>query len=213
MTGVYLVGSGKFACVVARYVRDAVRAGTADWTVCGFVDVDGGEPAVPRDRLVDPAEFAPGPGTAVLLATSDVELRRTFVTRFPDADYPDLVHPTSCVEDGQLTGGGTVVGPFCTVGADAVVGAFTTITNHGSVGNHSRIGSNNFLSPSFHCGNSVRMGDDNFFGLSCAVAPEVRIGDANVVSAGVTVFEDVADARTLISTARVKALPRTPQET
>ncbi len=197
MTGVHLIGTGKFAVQVARWARDA------GWTVHGFVATDDQPPYVPADRVV--AE-ATGP---VVLALSDVDERRKALARFPDADFVHLVHPSSLVDDGQLTGAGTVVGPFCYLGAEASVGGFTLVSSHSSVGNHSRLGANNFLSPAFHCGNSVEIGDDNFFGLGCAVTPEVRIGSHNVFAAGVTVFEHAGDGRTHLSTARVKALPRT----
>lgn len=200
MTGVHLLGAGKFALQVARWVRDA------DWTVRGFVVTGDEPPSVPADLVVDAGSLA---GDPVLLALSDVDERRTALARFPDAAFVTLVHPTSVVDDEQLTGTGTVIGPFCYVGADATLGGFTLVSSHSSVGNHCRLGTNNFLSPAFHCGNSVEIGDDNFFGLSCAVAPEVRIGDRNVFSAGVTVFEEAGDDRIHLSTARVKALPRT----
>lgn len=206
MTGVYLLGAGKFAAQVARYVRDAARAGTVDWAVRGFVALDAAPSSVPAGLIVAADDVGGGP---VLLALSDLDERRKAVARFPDADFVNLVHPTSLVDDRQLIGTGIVIGPFCSVGADATVAGFTVVTNHCSVGNHSRLGSNNFLSPSFHGGNSVEIGADNLFGLSCTVAPEVRIGDHNVFAAGVTVFDDAGDGRTHLSTARVKALPRT----
>lgn len=193
----HLLGTGKYAAQVARWAREAGR------TVRGFVPLDDDPPHVPADLIVA------GPDGPVLLAVSDVDGRRAAVARFPDAEFAGLVHPTSLVEPEQLAGPGIVVGPFCTVGADAVLGGFTVLNGHSSVGNHSRLGAHNFLSPAFHCGNSVRIGDDNFFGLSCTVAPEVRIGSGNVFAAGVTVFETAGDDRTHLSTARVKALPRT----
>ena len=197
MTDVHLLGTGKFAAQVAGWVR------ATGGTVRGFVALDDEPPAVPSG-LVVPAAAGP-----VLLAVSDVDERRKVLARFADAEFANLVHPSSLLDPAQLAGTGIIVGPFCCLGADATVGAFTVLTTHSSVGNHSRIGANNFLSPGFHCGNSVRVGDDNFFGLSCTVAPEVRIGDANVFSAGVTVFDDAGDGRVHISAARVKALPRT----
>ena len=197
MTGVHLLGAGKFAVQVARWVRDA------DWTVRGFVATDDDPPYVPADLVV---AAATGP---VLLALSDVDERRKALARFPDAAFVNLVHPTSLADTGQLAGTGIVIGPFCSLGAETTVGSFTILTGHSSVGNHCRLGTNNFLSPAFHCGNSVAIGDDNFFGLSCTVAPEVRIGDRNVFSAGATVFDATGDDRTHLSTARVKALPRT----
>lgn len=209
MTGVYLIGAGKFACQVARYVRDVAHAGTVDWIVRGFVATDAGPPFVPADLVVEPDGFTPLSGVPVLLAMSDIDERRKAVARFPDAVFVNLVHPTSNVDGGQLVGKGNVVGPYCAIGADATVDSFNVVTNHSSVGNHAHIGSNNFLSPSFHCGNSVEIGDDNFFGLSCTVAPGVRIGDHSVFGAGVTVFDDAGDRRAHISTARVKAMPRT----
>jgi len=196
MTGVHLLGTGKFALQVARWARDA------EWTVRGFVAADDDSPSVPADLVV---AATTGP---VLLALSDVDERRTVLARFPDADFVNLVHPASLVDAGQLAGTGIVIGPYCSVGAETTVDSFTLLNGHSSVGNHCRLGANNFLSPAFHCGNSVQIGDDNFFGLSCTVTPEVRIGDRNVFSAGITVFEDAGDDRTHLSTARVKALPR-----
>ena len=196
MTAVHLLGAGRFALQVARWARDA------GWTVRGFVVTGDDPPAVPADLLADHA------GGALLLALSEVDARRAALARFPDADFVNLVHPTSLADTGQLAGTGIVIGPFCSLGAETTVGSFTILTGHSSVGNHCRLGTNDFLSPAFHCGNSVEIGDDNFFGLSCTVTPEVRIGDRNVFSAGITVFEDAGDDRTHLSTTRVKALPR-----
>ncbi|QMU71377.1 hypothetical protein [Streptacidiphilus sp. P02-A3a] len=209
MTELLLIGAGKFAVEVSRYVEDAAPAAPGGYRIERYLSLPGEEPQVPAERRVALAEYRPTAGTRVVLAVADPAQRRELVQGFIEKHglvAENIVHPSSRIDPGQLTGGGNVIGPNCYVGVNAVLGGYNVVNYHCTVGNYSRVGSNNFIAPNFHCGNSVELGDDNFFGLSCTVAPGVVVGSGSRFQAGLTLFEDAPSGHSYLAPSRIKSI-------
>ncbi|PYC87703.1 hypothetical protein C7C46_02845 [Streptomyces tateyamensis] len=210
MKDVVLLGAGKFALEVARYLEDVTAADPqAGYRIRQYVAVAGEPTHAPAELTVDLAEFAPEPGSRVLLALSEVALRRQLIDDViaKHALVADnIVHPSSRVDPAALRGTGNIIGPDNYVGVNTVFGDFNVVNYRSSFGHHSGVGSNNFVAPNFHCGNSVEIGDDNFFGLSCTVAPGVEIGDKCRFQAGLTLFDNAATGFSYLAPNRVKSL-------
>ncbi|MBS2961889.1 hypothetical protein KGA66_02435 [Actinocrinis puniceicyclus] len=212
MTGLTLIGAGKFALEITRYVEDAFAA-RGGLRVERYLSVPGEQVQVPAGRCAELDTCDLPAGTPVVLAVADPATRREIIDRHIVGRgllAENVVHPSSRVDPAQLTGPGNVIGPHCYLGVNVSLGGFNVINYHCTVGNHSHLGSNNFLSPNFHCGNSVAVGDDNFFGLGCTLVPEVVIGSSSRFQAGITVFEDAPSGHTYLLPNRIKALPISP---
>ncbi|GAA0442002.1 hypothetical protein ABZ951_02580 [Streptomyces sp. NPDC046215] len=207
MTDLVVIGAGKFAGEVARYAED-----------CGFgighyLAVEGEEVHAPDGKWSKLAASEPDEGTKVLLAVSDMELRRELIEGVITPrgwEAVNIIHPSSRVDPAAVAGRGNVIGPDNYVGVHTVLGSYNVVNYRCTFGHHSRVGSGNFFAPNFHCGNSVEIGDGNFFGLGCTVAPEVSIGDACRFQAGITMFENAASGFSYLSPSRVKSIKSTP---
>ncbi|SBW22280.1 hypothetical protein FDG2_2410 [Candidatus Protofrankia californiensis] len=151
----------------------------------------------------------PAPGTHVVVAVTDVGLRRKviedYVLRYR-LPAPNIIHPDAKVETCSIHGQGNIIGPWSYFGAGTALDSFNVVHYHCSFGHHSRVGVNNFFSPNFHCGNSVVIGDDNLFGLSCAVAPHVVVGRSCSFQAGLCLFEDPESRASYFLPNRMKSM-------
>jgi acetyltransferase-like isoleucine patch superfamily enzyme len=204
-----LIGAGKFALEVTRYINDVTAAGLEEYRVTHYLAVDGEAVHVPAD-LCGPLEgFDPPPGVGIVLALLGTARRRAVIDGFivkHGLPAENIVHPSARIEPGALTGPGNVIGPDNYVGVNAMLGGFNVLNYRSSIGHHSRLGSNNFIAPNFHCGNSVEIGDDNFFGLSCTVAPEVVIGGDCKFQAGISLFDNAASGYSYLAPNRIKSV-------
>ena len=209
MTGLVVIGAGKFAVEVTHYIDDMTSAGLDGYRIERYLSLAGEPVHVPADTCVELDEFEPAAGTRVVLALSDTAQRRTVIDGWIQKfglSAVNLVHPTSRLDAGQITGVGNIIGPNCYFGANVTLGSFNVVNYHCTVGHHSRIGSNNFIAPNFNCGNSVEIGDDNFFGLSCTLAPEVVAGSDSRFQAGITLFENAASGHSYLAPNRIKSI-------
>jgi hypothetical protein len=208
VTGLVVIGAGKFSVEVTRYVEETA-ASRDDLRIERYLSLPGEEVHVPTERCVALEAYDPPAGTRVVLALSDPAKRREVIDGYVDEHglvAENVVHPASRVDPAQLTAPGNIIGPHCYVGTNVTLGGFNVINYYCTVGNHSRIGSNNFFAPNFHCGNSVTVGDNNFFGLSCTIAPEVVIGSTSRFQAGITLFEDAPSDHSFLAPNRIKTL-------
>ncbi|MBP2706968.1 hypothetical protein JOL79_24590 [Microbispora sp. RL4-1S] len=208
-TGLVVIGAGTFAVEVARYLGDLVAAGHDDYRVARYLAVAGEPVHAPVELCAALDDFAPEPGTRVVLALADPALRRPLIDGLiagHGLDAVNVVHPAARVGPAQIAGAGNIIGPDCYVGADAVLGGFNVVHYHCSIGHHSRVGSNNFFAPNFHCGSDVEIGDDNYFGLSCTIAPGVDAGSGSRFQAGITLFENPASGHSHLVPSRIKSI-------
>jgi acetyltransferase-like isoleucine patch superfamily enzyme len=205
-----VIGAGKFAIEVTRYIDDVTASGLAGYRITRYLAVDGDRAPSPAVAGAIPIEeFEPAAGAAVVVALSDSGQRREviddFVVRHGLA-AENIVHPSARVDGCRIEGAGNIVGPHCYLGAGVTIGSFNVLHYHCTFGHHTCLGSNNFVAPNFHCGNSVVIGDDNFFGLSCTVAPEVVVGDDCRFSAGLTLLDSARSGHSYLVPSRIKAI-------
>jgi UDP-3-O-[3-hydroxymyristoyl] glucosamine N-acyltransferase len=203
VTGLVVIGAGKFALEVARYAQES------GFGIERYLAVEGEDVHAPNGKWSKLTEHKPDEGTKVVLAVSDMELRRESIEGYitpQGLEAVNIVHPSSHVDPAAIEGQGNVIGPDNYVGVNTVLGSYNVVNYRCTFGHHSRIGSDNFFAPNFHGGNSVKIGDGNFFGLSCAVAPEVCVGDECRFQAGITMFENAASGFSYISPSRIKSI-------
>lgn len=220
MTDLVVIGAGKFALEVTRFIDDAAPAagdepggggapGERGYRIERYLSVPGESVHVPADRCAPLAGYEPAAGTLVVLALGEIAARRAAIDGFiakHGLSAVNIVHPTSRIDPSQIKGTGNIIGPNCYFGVNVTLGSFNVINYHCTVGHHSRIGSNNFIAPNFNCGNSVTVGDDNFFGLSCTIAPDVDAGSNSRFAAGLTLFENAASGHSHLAPNRIKSI-------
>jgi acetyltransferase-like isoleucine patch superfamily enzyme len=208
--GLAVIGAGKFAVEVSRYVDDMTSAGLSGFRIEQYLSVPGEAVHAPVAQCIALEAYELPAGTRVVLALSDTTLRRGVIDGLIEKHgliAENIVHPSSWIDAAQIVGVGNIIGPSCYFGANVTLGSFNVVNYHCTVGHHSRIGSNNFIAPNFHCGNSVAIGDDNFFGLSCTVGPDVAIGSDSRFQAGITLLEDTTSGHSYLAANRIKSIP------
>ncbi|GAA3753429.1 LbetaH domain-containing protein [Salinactinospora qingdaonensis] len=209
MKELVIIGAGKFALEVTRYIDDITAAGEEQYRIAGYLPVPEESTHAPADLCLAPEEFPPKAGTRVVLALSDTGHRRAMIDDLIDKHAliaENIVHPSAMVEPAALQGAGIIIGPRNYVGVNVTLGSHTVVNYHCTIGHHSRLGANNFLAPNFNCGNSITVGDDNFFGLSCTIAPEVVIGDDCRFQAGISLFDNADSGFSYLSPSRIKSI-------
>jgi acetyltransferase-like isoleucine patch superfamily enzyme len=209
VTDLIVIGAGKFAAEVTRYVDDISLDDPDGYRVECYLSVAGEPVHVPADRCVALEGFEPAVGARVVLALVETAQRRAVIGGFIEKyglSAVNIVHPTSRIDLAQIDGVGNIVGPNCYFGVNVTLGSFNVVNYYCTIGHHSRIGSNNFIAPDFNCGSSVKIGDDNFFGLSCTIAPEVDTGSYSRFQAGITLFENAESGHSHLVPNRIKSV-------
>ncbi len=127
-----------------------------------------------------------------------LRLGRDLTRRFPEIDWPVLIHPRAIYDpltckfgSGVLLAGGSI----CTVNIE--FGSFALINFGCTVGHETRIGQGSVVNPGANISGGVIMGDGVLVGTGAQVLQYLRIGAGAKIGAGAVVTKDV-DADTTV---------------
>lgn len=125
-------------------------------------------------------------------------VRKKIFEKYPDLEYPTLVHPTASVGIETKIGKGTVVMPMVVANACAEVGDFCVL-NSGSVVEHDcRVGDYCLVAPNVTMCGASKIGDLVWLGAGSTVNQTVKICDGATVGSGGVVTKDITEAGTYI---------------
>jgi len=203
-TGIYLLGGGGHALVVADSVSSAGHR------IIGFFD-DAGKPAVslaglsgetPPARLGDLENLSARSlvGKPWIICLGDLQHRRGLIDRLyaAEEDAASVIHPRAVVSSEAVVAAGVFIGPGAIVNANARV-LDHAIINSGAIVEHDcLIAENAHIAPGAVLGGGVSVGNDTLVGLGARVLPGVTIGRGCVVGAGAVVLRDVADGESVV---------------
>jgi UDP-perosamine 4-acetyltransferase len=193
-----IVGAGGHARAVADV---AIAAG---WTVVGFTDLGGADPA--RNVVGDDSAVAALRGRgAVDAATVGVgnsaRARRAVLFRHlrdTGVATPALVHPRAVVSASARIAEGTVVFGGVIVGAGVDVGVNVVLYSGAVVEHGCRIGEHAYLSPGAILSGEVVVEPGAFIGAGAVLLPSITVGKDAVVGAGAVVTRDVRAGTTVV---------------
>lgn len=183
----YIVGAGGFG----RETFDAAAASATE--VAGFLD-DALAGTKVASRPVDHPDHLPtAPGTAVVVAIADPDVRAAMVERLSRAGavWASVVHPGTGFGRGVTVGRGVVVLSHAYVSAEAVLADHAQINYGVTVGHDTRIGQCATVLPGATIGGNVSIGDLATVGSGSVILRGLTVGEGAIVGAGAVVTRDV----------------------
>jgi sugar O-acyltransferase (sialic acid O-acetyltransferase NeuD family) len=195
-----IIGAGGFAREVAWLIRDINRA-TLDYEFLGYIVSDlsrlGEHDA--RDQVLGDFSWlednknkvdalASGIGSPVIRAALAAELE----ARFPNLEWPALVHPSVQFDRASAhVGRGVVIcaGTIGTVGL--ILKPFSMMNLACTIGHEACIGEACVLNPTVNISGGVTLEPEVLVGTGAQILQYVRVGSRAVVGAGAVVSKNV----------------------
>jgi sugar O-acyltransferase (sialic acid O-acetyltransferase NeuD family) len=195
MKKIAIVGAGGNA----RELADVLRA-LPELRVLGFLaDAQGqhdspllGDFNWPASNEVD--AFAMGIGDPL----SRLRVGQLLASRYPEAEWPVIVHSTAYVGSGVKLARGVVVCVGVIATTNIEVGEFTQLNFGCTVGHETRIGPGCLINPGANISGGVELGRAVMVGTGSQILQYVKIGDGARVGAGAVVTRDVPAGATVI---------------
>lgn len=203
-----IVGAGGFAREVRWLARDAAEAGISVWNPIGFVVSDLGAVGDHDDAQNTLGDFEwleesrhEIEGLALGIGSPQVRLRlgRELRSRFPEIEWPPLIHPTvtmdrqSCeVGEGAILCAGTIA----TVGV--VVARFAAINLACTLGHEAVIGEGSVLNPTVNISGGVTIGPGVLIGTGAQILQYRTVAANATVGAGAVVTKNVPADTTVV---------------
>ncbi|MBQ8184081.1 MAG: acetyltransferase [Clostridia bacterium] len=194
MNKLVIFGGGGHAKVVADI---AMKNG---FEIAGFLDDNAsvssviGYPILGKTddcvNFKDTCAFAMGIGNNAV--------RKKLFEKYPDLEYPTLIHPTASIGIEVKIGKGTVVMPYVIVNACAQVGDFSILNSASVIEHDCRVGDFCLIAPNVSMCGASQTGDMVCLGAGSAVNPMVKICDSVTVGSGAVVIKDITQSGTYI---------------
>ncbi len=119
-------------------------------------------------------------------------VRKMIFDKYPDLDYPVLVHPTASIGIETKIGRGTVVMPLVVMNACAEIGEFSILNSASVIEHDCRVGDYCLIAPNVtmcgmsQCGNMVWMGAGSVVNQTVKICDNVTVGSGAVVTKEIT---------------------------
>jgi sugar O-acyltransferase (sialic acid O-acetyltransferase NeuD family) len=193
-----IIGAGGFGREILAWAEDVQRAGTADWSVFGFLDanqqaLDGFD--IDQPIVGDPATYQPSAGDCFVCAIGDPKIKLDVCRALQErgANFINLIHPTAIIGPRCILGTGTILCPFAAITVDAMLGDFVTLNLRAGVGHDVIVGHGCTLNAFCDVTGGAKLGDGVFLGSHAVIAPRVHVGEFAKVGAGSVVVRRIKD--------------------
>jgi acetyltransferase EpsM len=202
---VVVIGGGEHA----RVVMSAIRTGTAEWELAGFVDPDACVETAERfgvRRLGDDGDLRTHPGAHAVLgfgALDNAGARQEAVRRVSPMvkGWATIVHYRACVSEEAALGEGSVVMAGAIIQTGARIGAHCVVNTSAVIEHDVVLEDFVQVAPGAILGGGVRVGTAAYIGMAAVIRDHASIGAGAVVGMGSVVVDDVAKG------ARVMGVP------
>ncbi len=131
-------------------------------------------------------------------------VRKMIFEKYPDYEYPTLVHPTASIGIETKIGKGTVVMPFVVVNACAEVADFSILNSASVIEHDCRVGDFCLIAPNVSMCGMSKVGNMVWLGAGSVVNQTIKICDGVTVGSGAVVTKDIVESGTYIGVPATK---------
>jgi sugar O-acyltransferase (sialic acid O-acetyltransferase NeuD family) len=119
--------------------------------------------------------------------------------RFPQLEWPSLVHPTARFDCSSAQIGRGVILCAGVIGTvNVMIEPFSMVNLACTIGHEVRIGQYTVINPTVNISGGVDLGEEVLVGVGAQILQYLRIGDKAKIGAGAVVTKDVASSETVI---------------
>ena len=131
-------------------------------------------------------------------------VRKMIFEKYPDYEYPTLIHPTASIGIETKIGKGTAVMPFVVVNACAEVGEFSILNSASVIEHDCRVGDFCLIAPNVSMCGVSETGNMVWLGAGSVVNQTVKICDGVMVGSGAVVTKDITQSGTYVGVPATK---------
>lgn len=106
---------------------------------------------------------------------------------------PNIIHPTSHINESSLLGENNQLCAFSFLGPDSSIGNACIINTKATLDHDSVLGNGVHLAPGVTVCGGVKVGDFSFIATGAIIMPNINIGRNSIVGSGSLVTKDVPD--------------------
>jgi sugar O-acyltransferase (sialic acid O-acetyltransferase NeuD family) len=138
--------------------------------------------------------FAMGIGSPA----AKLKVAQELIKRYPQIEWPALIHPTAFVGDSCKLGTGSVVCVRAVATVNVKIGEFTQLNFGCTAGHEAEIGAGTLVNPGANLAGGVKIGKRVMIGTGAQVLQYLAVGDDAIVGAGAVVTKDVPAGVTVV---------------
>ena len=131
-------------------------------------------------------------------------VRKMIFDKYPDLNYPVLVHPTASIGIEAKIGRGTVVMPLVVMNACAEVGEFSILNSACVIEHDCRVGDYCLIAPNVTMCGASKAGDFVWLGAASVVNQTVKICNNVTVGSGAVVTKEITEGGTYVGVPATK---------
>ncbi len=205
MKKIAIIGAGGNA----RELADIIRA-LPDFEVVGYLadtrgQYDGpvlGDFSWPAAHKIQ--AFAMGIGNP----KARLRIGQELAMRYPEIEWPPLVHPSAYLGSGVRLARGAVVCVRALATVSVEIGEFSQLNFGCMVGHEAIIGSGSLINPGANISGGVELGRSVMVGTGAQILQYIKVGDGAQIGAGAVVTKDVPPGVTVVGIPAAQRLPR-----
>ena len=195
MKRIAIIGAGGNARELADMLRDIPKFEVAGFLTNMHGQYDSpvlGDFSWPASHAIDGFAMAIGDPVA------KYRVARELCERYPQVDWPVIVHPSAHVGSSVKLERGVIVCIGAVATVEITIGEFSQLNYGCTVGHEAQVGPACLINPGANISGGVELGRSVLVGTGSQVLQYVRVGDEARIGAGAVVTKNVAPGITVV---------------